>query len=91
MYFITKDFGFSFCSVLAPCAPSFTNSQHTPPLKTCFSWFSLVSIYQTHITSFDRFLKLFLFGFFQLIWLGLELELPLRLGVRVGVGFELVT
>ena len=28
------------------------------------SGFSLVSIYQTDVTSFDRFLKLFLFGFF---------------------------
>jgi hypothetical protein len=26
--------------------------------------FSLVSIYQTDVTSFDQFLKLFLFGFF---------------------------
>ena len=41
-------------------------------LSLIYSWsknssakrFSLVSIYQTDITSFDQFLKLFLFGFF---------------------------
>ena len=40
--------------------------------------FSLVSIYQTDVTSFDQFLKLFLFGFLILI----GLELGLRLGLE---------
>jgi hypothetical protein len=39
--------------------------------------------------SFDQFLKLILFGFILLFWLGLDLGLGL--GVRVGVGFVLVT
>ena len=38
-----------------------------------------------HSPSFDQFLKLILFGFILLFWLGLGL------GVRVGVRFGLVT
>ena len=53
--------------------------KYTSSFTIMISGFSLVSIYQIDVTSFDQFLKLFVFVFFKLIWLGLELGLRLGL------------
>ena len=44
----------------------------------CTLWFSFASNHQTDVTSFDQVLKLILFGFILLFWLGLGLELGLE-------------
>jgi hypothetical protein len=49
--------------------------------------FSLVSNHQTDVTSFDQLLKLILFGFIVLFWLGLGLESGLGLGIRVWISY----
>jgi hypothetical protein len=79
-----------FSAIFSSCRLAYIFSLAPPHVRT-LRRFSLVhSIYQTDVTSFDQFLKLFLFGFFLLIGLGLglglELWLRFGLGVRVGEG-----
>jgi hypothetical protein len=49
--------------------------------------FSLVSNHQTDVTSFDQLLKLILFGFIVLFWLGLESGFGLGIRLRVWISY----